>query len=534
MRPITQPHHGQGQAPASSQPLNRTRSNQSSSKQVQQAPPLTAKEPKSSKSPLQNNQAFGKDTNNGANNDNNNGDCGVISPELLVDALSGQEDGLLAIAERLMEHYDKGYDVMGEAIIDAFADVQKLFQHAVEAAHMEGAAMEANRAREEADMNNNSSSPSPPMTDKNNDKQTSAEGGPDVIEEFVDDDVKDVLREAIDRVSKLQQSHRNKNSGIGNKQQQSMEWYEIYERACNSSSSLLPVDSDHRGRLQLAIARAESVSPDRACALLRYAMEGVMRNGDPTGKAAPIDTTKRSDCVLEAPGLSKSSEEDNAPGRHAGSNNAVLQSNEEQLDSLVAEMKDVLSAPMYEHSPIQFVATRFWDALNNTRRYHVRREELLSQKLGELKGDYLLEKAEWEEKLADSQVEMERCKRAYLELKENSFRIGGGSGAFYGNSGTAPSSPSRGALSEIGGGGGNSSRLFTKHKNDDLNTFLNRVSPNSGSSESAKHRAESVFSQASSMAYQAKKLLACGEQGRNGLSRNTSSQSTGRTSQHDI
>ena len=58
---------------------------------------------------------------------NNNGP--VVTPELLVDALSGHEDGLLAIAEKLMEHYDAGYDVMGEAIIDAFADVQKLFQH---------------------------------------------------------------------------------------------------------------------------------------------------------------------------------------------------------------------------------------------------------------------------------------------------------------------------------------------------------------------------------------------------------------------
>ena len=35
-----------------------------------------------------------------------------VTPELLVDALSGHEDGLLAIAEKLMEQYDKGYDVM--------------------------------------------------------------------------------------------------------------------------------------------------------------------------------------------------------------------------------------------------------------------------------------------------------------------------------------------------------------------------------------------------------------------------------------
>ena len=48
-----------------------------------------------------------------------------------------------------MEHYDTGYDAMGEAIIDAFADVQKLFQHVVEAAHMEGAAYEAGRKEEE-------------------------------------------------------------------------------------------------------------------------------------------------------------------------------------------------------------------------------------------------------------------------------------------------------------------------------------------------------------------------------------------------
>ena len=90
------------------------------------------------------------------------GEDNKITPELLVDALSGHEDGLLSIAERLMTHYDSGYDAsefrferyfassegecqtnaillsststlsVGEAIIDAFADVQKLFQHVVE------------------------------------------------------------------------------------------------------------------------------------------------------------------------------------------------------------------------------------------------------------------------------------------------------------------------------------------------------------------------------------------------------------------
>mmetsp|Transcript_38253 Transcript_38253/g.62597 ORF Transcript_38253/g.62597 Transcript_38253/m.62597 type:complete len:98 (+) Transcript_38253:400-693(+) len=39
------------------------------------------------------------------------------------------------------------------------------------------------------------------------------------------------------------------------------------------------VDSDHRGRLQLAIARAESMSADRACAILKYSMDDVLRSG---------------------------------------------------------------------------------------------------------------------------------------------------------------------------------------------------------------------------------------------------------------
>ena len=38
------------------------------------------------------------------------GEDNKITPELLVDALSGHEDGLLSIAERLMTHYDSGYD----------------------------------------------------------------------------------------------------------------------------------------------------------------------------------------------------------------------------------------------------------------------------------------------------------------------------------------------------------------------------------------------------------------------------------------
>ena len=47
--------------------------------------------------------------NNEMDADNN----ALITPELLVDALWGHEDGLLSIAEKLMTHYSAGYDAMG-------------------------------------------------------------------------------------------------------------------------------------------------------------------------------------------------------------------------------------------------------------------------------------------------------------------------------------------------------------------------------------------------------------------------------------
>eukprot|EP00536_Pseudo-nitzschia_multiseries_P018810 jgi/Psemu1/57444/gm1.57444_g len=130
----------------------------------------------------------------------------VVSPELLVDALSGHEDGLLAIAERLMEHYDSGYDAMGEAIIDAFADVQKLFQHVVEAAHMEGAAFESSRREEEirelkrrvarGEVDN---SVDDEVDGGANDPSSPSSAGPVRHDEFIDQDVKDCLTDAIRR-----------------------------------------------------------------------------------------------------------------------------------------------------------------------------------------------------------------------------------------------------------------------------------------------------------------------------------------------
>lgn len=292
----------------------------------------------------------------------------VVSPELLVDALSGHEDGLLAIAEKLMEHYDQGYDVMGEAIIDAFADVQKLFQHVVEAAHMEGAAFEASRRevevaelRKKATAAGNGDIPASPTNNGRHD-------------EFIDQDVKDILTEAINNGAALRDAGKH------------MECYELYESSCQNASSLLPVDSDHRGRLQLSIARAESMSPDRACAILRYAMDDVLRSGLRADKGLPpnLEVSKRSDMVL-----SKPKDLPSISGEIAG----VVQSSEEALASLVEELKEVLGAPVYDNTPLQSVARRFWAALADAQRSQQKNEERLEQNLAKLKGEFLMARA---------------------------------------------------------------------------------------------------------------------------------------------
>lgn len=301
----------------------------------------------------------------------------IVTPELLVDALSGHEDGLLAIAERLMEHYDSGYDVMGEAIIDAFADVQKLFQHVVEAAHMEGAAYEATRKEEEIDRlkralggNNVVEEYQPPDVASNNQVLRH--------EEFIDQDVRDVLVEAI-----------KKGNGLS-KEKEFKECFRIYEQACNSASALLPVDSDHRGRLQLSIARAESMSSERACAILRYVMDDVLRSGlNSNSKVVMPDPSQRGDCVLEKPDIGNSSRV-SGQGVAAADDAGVLQSSEEVLNSMVEEMKEILSAPVYDNSPLQSVAERFWAALSEAQRSNQKNEEKLEEKLATLKAEFLL------------------------------------------------------------------------------------------------------------------------------------------------
>jgi hypothetical protein len=299
----------------------------------------------------------------------------VVSPELLVDALSGHEDGLLAIAERLMEHYDSGYDVMGESIIDAFADVQKLFQHVVEAAHMEGAAFESSRREEEIrDLKRrvargeiNGGMDGDEIDDGDMASPSSAHG-PVRHDEFIDKDVKDCLNDAIRKgVPIKEQRHHD-------------ECFKLYEQACQEASAMLPVDSDHRGRLQLSIARAESMSPDRGCAILRYAMDDVLRSGLRAGKIPKnyplLDPSKRADVVLSKP-----------------SKGTAPQSSEEQLNSLVEEMKEIINAPVYENTPLQDVATRFWSALQENKKIRSKNEDRLEHNLGKLKGDYLLARA---------------------------------------------------------------------------------------------------------------------------------------------
>lgn len=297
----------------------------------------------------------------------------VVTPELLVDALSGHEDGLLAIAERLMEHYDSGYDVMGEAIIDAFADVQKLFQHVVEAAHMEGAAFEASRREAEmAELREQAKGAA--AIPENIPTPVNSTGGPTRHDEFIDQDVKDVLSEAIRKGAPLRDMGKHS------------ECYELYEAACQSASSLLPVDSDHRGRLQLSIARSESMSADRACAILRYAMDDVMRSGLRAGRAPLPDVSKRSDSVLPKP-------KDHPSLNGAAGQTGVVQSSEEALASLVEEMKEVMGAPVYDNTPLQDVAKRFWVALSEAQRAQLKNEEKLEQNLASLKGEYLLARA---------------------------------------------------------------------------------------------------------------------------------------------
>ena len=395
-------------------------------------------------------------------------DNNKITPELLVDALSGHEDGLLSIAERLMTHYDAGYDAMGEAIIDAFADVQKLFQHVVEAAHMEGAALERERGEGEwkkrmeslgidkedmegvlyGQVNDGSildgggSSPSkrsargnntPFDNDPNNTTQNSSTLSPTKSEEhrheeLIDQDVRDVLIDAIKRGQTFRDNS------------QFNECRSLYESACGNASSLLPVDSDHRGRLQLAVARAESMSADRACSILKYAMDDVLRSGLSLrqGKYPQMDVKERSDCVLSRPNplrttpsrgydINGNSSWDVSSSRGStsgggGTSNIVEQSAEEALNSVTEEMKEILGAPVYNLTPLQNVSEKFWLALSEAKKCNAKKEERLEQALAKIKSDFLLAREEYEEQLSGEREKLDMLKRRFNEMRLDNSR----------------------------------------------------------------------------------------------------------------
>lgn len=280
---------------------------------------------------------------------------GVVTPELLVDALSGHEDGLLNIAEKLMAHYDSGYDVMGEALIDAFADVQKLFQHVVEAAHLEGAAFEASRRSNEA-------TPSTP----NN--------APARHDEYIDQDVKDLLTDAMQQRTKS-----------------AIERYDILEKACIDACALMPVDSESRGRLQLSLARAESMDPERAITILTYGMDEIIRTSN-TGTSL-TDTSKRADVVLQ-------------------------HSVTDDLPTLTAELKDILQAPIYRDTPLHNLAERFWKSLEESQRSQTKHSEMLEENLAKLKAEFLLARAEWEEKLNQANENTRRLQTKVTKLHQ--------------------------------------------------------------------------------------------------------------------
>lgn len=211
-------------------------------------------------------------------------------------------------------------------------------------------------------------------------------------EEFVDDDVRELLQKAL--------HHEANNLNTSTSKEQLVA---VYENACNSASSLLPVDSDHRGRLQLSISRAESMSADRACTILKYAMEDVLRS-HPPARGLPI--SQRGDCVLDK---------------------KVRPS----IQNLVAEMKDILAAPVYNDSPVQSVASQFFQSLDEMQKSQKKEEERLEHKLASLKGEYLLSREEWEEKYNAEALQSQEYKLKYerllkqhqqLEYQKDSFQ----------------------------------------------------------------------------------------------------------------
>jgi chromosome segregation ATPase len=78
----------------------------------------------------------------------------------------------------------------------------------------------------------------------------------------------------------------------------------------------------------------------------------------------------------------------------------VGQSAEEALNSLVEEMKEMLTAPVYNMTPLQDVSEKFWSAMAEARRQNTRREKRLEQSLAKIKAEFLMAREEHEEQLS--------------------------------------------------------------------------------------------------------------------------------------
>jgi hypothetical protein len=85
---------------------------------------------------------------------------------------------------------------------------------------------------------------------------------------------------------------------------------------------------------------------------------------------------------------------DDTPGQHVG------RSAEEALHSLVKEMKEMLTTPVYDMTPLQDVSEKFWSAMAEARRQNARREERLEQSLAKIKAEFLMAREEHEEQLS--------------------------------------------------------------------------------------------------------------------------------------
>ena len=51
-------------------------------------------------------------------------------------------------------------------------------------------------------------------------------------------------------------------------------------------------------------------------------------------------------------------------------------------------MKEIINAPVYEDTPLQDVAKRFWNALHENHKIRSKNEDRLEHDLGKLKGVY--------------------------------------------------------------------------------------------------------------------------------------------------